>query len=166
MREQEEIYTVEEVAEKLKVTKTTVSRRIRDGKLKAIRTNGGGQKYGRTWDKGRGISAHRKSYQLAFGSIPTGLHILHKCDTPLCVNPQHLFAGTPKDNMQDCKEKGRLADPGGHFFDGHRGKSGSANSQAKLTEAQVKEIRQLYAQGVGQHALAAQYHTTNTNISL
>ncbi|SRR6266581_69653 len=132
----------------------------------STRTNGGGQKYGRTWDKGRGISAHRKSYQLAFGSIPTGLHILHKCDTPLCVNPQHLFAGTPKDNMQDCKEKGRLADPGGHFFDGHRGKSGSANSQAKLTEAQVKEIRQLYAQGVGQHALAAQYHTTNTNISL
>lgn len=68
--------------------------------------------------------------------------------------------------MQDCKRKGRLADPDGHFFDGHRGKLGSTNPQAKLTENQVKEIRQLYAQGVGQQALAAHYHVTNKNISI
>jgi len=132
----------------------------------STRSNSRGQKYGRTWEKGKGVSAHRRAYELTFGSIPIGLHILHKCDTPLCVNPQHLFPGTPEDNMQDCKKKGRLADPGGHHFDGYRGKSGSSNSQAKLTEDQVREIRRLYVEGVGQHALASHYHVTNKNISM
>lgn len=61
--------------------------------------------------KGHGCSpekAHRVSYEKEYGEIPKGKKILHKCDNPECTNPKHLFAGTQKDNMQDCSRKGRL----------------------------------------------------------
>lgn len=55
----------------------------------------------------RSEMAHRYSWALAYGPIPRGLWCLHKCDTPACVNPQHLFLGTVQDNVTDMMGKGR-----------------------------------------------------------
>ena len=82
------------------------------------------------------LRAHRVSWELHFGPIPDGLFVLHHCDNPPCVNPSHLFLGTNGDNMLDAINKGYAI--GGS----EKGRcAGEKNSHAKLTKAQVKEIR-------------------------
>ena len=73
--------------------------------------------------------AHRISYQIIFGDVFQD-QILHKCDNPKCVNPDHLFLGTHQDNMTDRNNKGRTNRP-----------KGEKNASAKLSEQQVKEIK-------------------------
>lgn len=60
------------------------------------------------YDKdGKAVFAHRYSYRTIVGEIPNGYFVCHKCDVPSCVNPEHLFVGTPSDNIRDCISKGR-----------------------------------------------------------
>jgi hypothetical protein len=89
--------------------------------------------YGNFNNNGRTVQAHRLSYELAMGPIPKGMNVCHRCDSPGCVNPDHLFLGTHLDNMRDRDAKGRRVAP-----------RGEANGFAKLTEAQVIEIRERY----------------------
>jgi hypothetical protein len=63
--------------------------------------------YARVKVEGKRIFVHRFSWSLANGPIPTGKVICHRCDVPLCVNPEHLFIGTQSDNIRDCVAKGR-----------------------------------------------------------
>jgi hypothetical protein len=82
------------------------------------------------------ILAHRASWILANGAIGEGLHVLHRCDTPACVNPNHLFIGTHADNMADMAHKGRGF-----------GLPGRLNPNARYTEEQISELVRLVRDG-------------------
>lgn len=87
--------------------------------------------YGRLTIRSKNAMAHRISYMIATGLLPD-CPILHSCDTPLCVNPAHLRAGTQKENIVECFAKGR----------GHKNSMiGEAHGGSKLTEEQVLQIR-------------------------
>jgi hypothetical protein len=93
--------------------------------------------YGQINSGGRGspVAVHRLAYFLLFGPIPKGMLVLHRCDNPACVRPDHLFLGTAQDNSSDMVRKGRA-----------RGIRGN-HPKAKLREEQVIEIRRRYALG-------------------
>lgn len=87
-----------------------------------------GKGYGVIRFEARQQYAHRVSWQLHFGKIPFSMCVLHKCDIPSCVNPEHLFLGTIADNNADMKQKGRWA-------------HGEKFGRAVLNLQQVNEIR-------------------------
>lgn len=87
---------------------------------------------------GRVGYAPRFSWELHYGEIPEGLYVLHECDNPACVRPDHLFLGTKGDNNTDRSRKGRNAD-----F------SGSKNPASKIDEGVAKEIIRLIKNGLG-----------------
>ncbi len=92
-----------------------------------------GKWYGRHTEKGVRKYAHRLSYEYHKGPIPEGLSVLHKCDVPLCINPDHLWAGTHLENVADMVAKNRHAKE-------RSGPRGEGTANAKLNEAQVMEI--------------------------
>ena len=93
--------------------------------------------YGQIQEGGKGSkhrSVHRLSYEFHFGEIPKGLVIMHKCDNPSCVNPDHLEAGTQSKNIKDAFLRGRKKATPPHKF-------GESHGATKLKNADVYEIR-------------------------
>ncbi len=97
--------------------------------------------YGRFWFNKREQVAHRVTWQIYKGEIPEGLLVLHKCDNPSCCNPEHMFLGTQKDNIQDAIKKER--------FDICR----RPPIRYKLRYEDVIKIKELYKDGVPQTKL-------------
>lgn len=101
--------------------------------------------------------AHRVSYMIHHGEIPVGRQICHRCDTPRCVNPEHLFLGTSQDNHDDMVAKGR----------GRGGSSvGETNPSAKLSETEVREIKKLLAAGVSGRRIAKFFSISSPLVSM
>ena len=112
--------------------------------------------YARIKRKGGGkqVFVHRLSWELANGSIPIGLSVLHKCDNRKCVRPSHLFLGTNTDNMQDMLKKGRANKA-----------RGERHGNAKLVEGDVRRIRKLYGAGTTLREIAVEYGVTEMSVS-
>lgn len=96
--------------------------------------------------------AHRWSWIFHHGEIPAGMKVLHKCDTPACVSPEHLFIGTQLDNIRDMVSKGRGNLP-----------AGEKHPYAKLTESEVKEIRSM--KGQTQAEIARRFNIRQDTVS-
>lgn len=102
--------------------------------------------YGRVSIEGKRMLAHRASYLIHYGYLPDDLEVCHSCDNRPCVNPEHLFLGTHRDNMADASAKGKSA--------------------VKLTQAMADEIRRLCAQGHRrQAAVARQFGVSPTTVT-
>lgn len=112
----------------------------------------GGRGYGVLSLSTRQVYAHRASYALHCGPIPAGKIVCHKCDVRNCINPDHFFLGTHRDNMLDKVAKGR----GGYV-------KGDAHPLTILKAAAVRAIR---ASSGTHRELAAQYGVARSTISM
>ena len=106
----------------------------------------------------------RVAYVLTYGEIPKGLVVAHSCDNPPCCNPAHLSAITQRENVLQAVARGRhVSQVGPRYretrFPGPRAR-GERNGAARLTNAQVSEIRQLRRDGLTLRAIAERYETT------
>lgn len=115
------------------------------------------------------ITVHRYAYTLLVGPIPEGLHLLHSCDNPGCLNPAHLRPDTPQANRADCVAKGRQAkgDRSSRrlYPELYPPMRGERNGHAKITAARVIEMRQRYAAGgVSQSQLAREYEVNQAEV--
>ena len=111
--------------------------------------------YGRIKRKGKDVQAHRVSWEIHNGKIPKTKWVLHKCDNRQCCNPKHLFIGTHQDNMDDMDRKGR-----------RHSQVGVLNSNVKLTEADVVEIRDAKKKdAVTDQELGERYGVTRAAVS-
>jgi hypothetical protein len=102
-------------------------------------------------NKGGNSLSHRTAWSLKNGPIPKGIKICHRCDNPPCCNPDHLFSGTQKQNLQDCASKGRTS-------------RGVNRKHAKLNEEKVREIITLNKSGLSQNKLAIRFMVTRSVI--
>lgn len=129
-----------------------------------------GFEYGRFKLNGKRILAHRAAYILAHGEIPDEMSICHHCDTPLCVNPAHLFAGTQRDNIADMHAKGRYVSrrgiPNKHpsIRRGMPINVGEENPRSKLTKQDVRFIKKFKDEFL-QRELAEMFGVSEPTIS-
>ncbi len=112
--------------------------------------------YGITEINRKTYRAHRASWEIHYGEIPKGMYVCHHCDNPPCINPNHLFLGTQKDNIHDMLKKERRPS-----------RKGEKNYSAKLTESQVRNIRKLWKAGnLTQRKIAEVFNVHRTMIGL
>lgn len=113
--------------------------------------------YGKIFVGGKTVRAHRFAWELERGSIPDGLHVLHKCDHPSCVRLSHLFLGTHAENVRDMISKNRAAPP-----------RGEVHHHVRLTEDIVRRIRAehdpAWKSGFGCRELGKKYGVSPTAI--
>ncbi len=121
------------------------------------RLNRGG--YGVLAMGGKRYRMHRLFWEAAYGPIPEGLFVCHRCDNPACCNPSHLFLGTNTDNVADRQAKGRS-----HRWNGKR--RGEANPRVRLTEGQVKMIRDQLSAGRQHKEIAEDFDVSRSTISM
>ena len=146
----------------------------------------GTSKYGIAAFEGRTTSAHRVAYCKEHGlslSDIKGLQVCHACDNPKCVNPEHLWLGTRKQNMQDCIAKGRFSRGASHSqalaardfrYDAEHSrrtragcKKGPDSAKAKLSAADVRELRAAWGRReASQKILAARFGVSQAAVSL
>ena len=100
----------------------------------------------------RSMSAHRASWILHRGAIEPGKYLCHKCDNRACVNPDHLFLGTQRENMQDCSRKERLG-------------FGEASPAAKLTDQECAKIRGAASGNESQASIARRFGINQSTVS-
>jgi hypothetical protein len=100
------------------------------------------------WLRGSGVGGHRVMCAMHHG-LAAGRYALHSCDNPGCVNPKHLRWGTPADNMDDRSTRGRAPRGEGH-------------PQARLTDEECADLRQLHSEGVGTPELGRRFNVSTT----
>jgi hypothetical protein len=132
--------------------------------------------YGQIRVDGKGVLAHRFSYDHFIGPIPDGHYVCHHCDNPSCVNPEHLFLGTQSDNMMDRDNKGRhpsVTHPERVARGQHHGSKtcperivrGERHGNALLTSDIVRKAREEYARkGITYKQLAKKYGVSTMGI--
>lgn len=109
-----------------------------------------------TVDPYQTVRAHRLSWEIHNGAIPADLWVLHHCDNPPCVNPAHLYLGTPRENARDRASRNR----------GWETKlRGENHPTSKLSDAQIAEIRSRHAEGESQGKLAKEFGIRQGSVS-
>ncbi len=115
-------------------------------------------RYGSMGINGKDVKAHRLSYELFIGPIPKGYGVHHHCDNPACVNPKHLYVGTPKDNVRDTINRNRIGVQPNKGF--------KKISDPSLSEVDVLKIREMFFSGVTVSSLSRYFNLSEHKITM